>query len=254
MKSILAMVSLLVVSFVVGCSASASVGAKGPTDWRTAYVSGPDVAVSYCDKNKAASEQAYFACLEELQRQRVANNIGAPPPAPPPSATASAAPPVPTTPAAPPSLLPPPAAQPGPGALYIPGASGPVCDTNKQVQLIVENTSDYLIEVRGGLAIAPLGCDAQNKLVRTAVLRRNGQADMIWAIPPHTTAKFVFLPLNGGLGQPEVNFTAYLNLPCQGGVCPPMPAVAHMERQYNVPRSNGQENFQTVSAGYLKNY
>lgn len=271
MKRTISLVVLLAASLVVGCSASASVGSKTPADWRMAYVcGGPEVAVCYCDKNKAGEERVYLACLEELQRQKIASGGTSAPPAPPPATATASAPPPPvapppnaTAPVQPPS--PPPGVQPTPvpGVNYtwVPGGNGLQCKAQTELTLIVENTSDYLVEVRGGEALKPLPCDAVNKLVGVAVIRRNGQHDVVWAIPPHITVKYVFDPYVGGLGQPPVYYTAFSNMGCGPDpaapgrtICLPNPAVKHMERQYNVPQSNGKENSQTVSDGYLQTY
>ncbi|MFA5186149.1 MAG: hypothetical protein WC551_06690 [Patescibacteria group bacterium] len=258
MKSAMRIVSLLIVSLVLGCAASAQVGgSKSAVDWKTAMVC-PSDSPCYCDRNKSG-EGPYFACLEEMDRRRMLGGDVAKQPAPVPTVTATATTtlPVPPQPSAtapvqqmPPAVV---GGNPMPQQnVYIPGAVGPICETNKALQLVVDNQTDYLLGVRGGMSLAPLGCDAQNTLVLATVLNRDGRPEQLWIIPPHTNAIFVFLPLNGGLGQPKVVYTAYMPLACQGGVCPPSPFVGQYIHQYTVPRQNGQEIPQFIQAGMLR--
>jgi hypothetical protein len=105
----------------------------------------------------------------------------------------------------------------------------------RDIQSIVyqlENKTDYLLEVAG--PIAGLNCN-QGKFVRAQVERKNGIREYTWVIPAHTTVKFVFLPANGGLGEPEIDIEAFLNL----GPHMPAPYVGHWSRSYKVPTDTG---------------
>jgi len=261
MKSAMRIVSLLIVSLVLGCAASAQVGgSKSAVDWKSAMVCSND-SPCYCDKNKAG-EGSYIACLEEMDRRRMLTTEDVRQPAPKTTVTVTTTtlPPVQPQPSATATVQQPPPPMIGGGAVpqnvYIPGAVGPICETNKALQLVVDNQTDYLLEVRGG-NLAPLACDAQDKLVYAPVTRRDGRSETARLIPPHTVVIFVFLPVNGGLGSPTVNYTGFIPLSCQPNgtgqlICPPSPFVGQTSRQYTVPRQNGQETPQFIQPGMLK--
>ncbi|MDQ7815323.1 MAG: hypothetical protein RDU25_06005 [Patescibacteria group bacterium] len=239
---------------VSACSASVQSGANtsgaSNADWRRAYVSGE----ARCDKNQQGATAAdYYACLEEQQRILNETKAAMPGSNKSPSTPPTSAPPQPV-PQQPP-MLPQPGVGPVPvamppqqtqGSVFIPGASGPVCTTNQELILTIQNNTNYLVEVRSPY-VAPLGCDAVNTLVQRAVIRKGGQQVMVWVVPANTTARYVFLPLNGGLGRVRLIYNAFMDLPANVGA----PQVGWMPDPvdgYQVPRHDGRGWTQALGA------
>ncbi len=249
--------------FTSACGAAVQVKTS-PTDWRTAY----DADHGRCDARRAPSQDAYAACLEEqlATRQEIAARMPAMKSAiakhelsaPVPSASFPGFSPAPG-----PVSQPQPQPQVSRNYTFVPNAGGAQCDGNEGIILHASNSAtddsaDDWVEVRASGKLAPYPCDAQDKLVLRAVRRHNGTVETVWLVPPHTEdVRFVFLPVNGGLGRVTVYFESYLDIPCAvsangQSVCLPLPAVGHMERTFNVPRTLG--NAQDVTRTYMKKY
>lgn len=138
--------------------------------------------------------------------------------------------------------------------LAIPAPPGAVCDSAKELTLTVTNYTPYLIEVNGGGKLAALGCDAQANQAYYDVVKSDGSAARVLAIPPAidgrpATARFVFLPMNGGMGNfrnksaVEVDFLRYVFQhsndpmhPLPSGLYADMPVIS---KYYQVPRTDG---------------
>ena len=138
--------------------------------------------------------------------------------------------------------------------LAIPAPPGAVCDSAKELTLTVTNYTPYLIEVNGGGKLAALGCDAQANQAYYDVVKSDGSAARVLAIPPAidgrpASARFVFLPMNGGLGNfrnksaVEVDFLRYVfqhsndpSHPLPSGLYADMPVIS---KYYQVPRTDG---------------
>lgn len=269
MKSICAVIA--VISFTgIGCApryrgdGKTSVNAKMAADAKAAKADWA-AALTFegeCDKG-LASPEAYTACLEE-QNKVMAETMrrkqaSAPAPAPPPVAAPlpPSAGPVPVAPVVPPALPPVAAALPPPPTpttlasgtvTFVPVATGYYCSVGKNIMLLVRNESDLLLEVRG--RVVPLNCDLGNHWVPARVIRRNGVVDDTWVIPGHTTAKMVFLPMNGGIGNVDVQFEAFLNLGPQA----PALATGHFDRTFLVPSRDGEPNWQGASDSKFARY
>jgi len=240
MKTLVILVSL--VSLLTACGGAI----KGQADWRAAYV----IAEDRCDARKVTSQEAYVACLEHIEENRRSTAALVPPPAPP-AASATGA----STASPPPAPVPQPAPPAG-NSIYVPGSVGSYCSADPALTLTVDNSiSNFAVEVRGSGALAPLGCDAAQKLVFADVLRRTGQVERVLVVPPHTIARYVFLPMNGGLGRPQVNYSLILVAQCvPGQACVPSTEVGRFERTYNVPRQDGHGWTQDVQSGYFTMY
>jgi hypothetical protein len=248
--------SIIAVLFIAGCVETPS--AKSAA-WQTAWKDGQ------CTKD--AGDAAYTACVEKDAASQGAINkrliaagasaapqpsaqASAPPAAPPPQASAPVPPPAP--PQAPPPAAPAPPQAPMQQTLksgvvvWVPVASGPYCSVQDALAFEAQNESDFLVEVRG---VVPLNCDGQH-FTPAKVVRRSGVVDVTWVVSPHTTAQFTSLPLNGGLGDVEINFDMFLNL----GPGALAPTVGFLKHTYHFPRPGGGKNYQSISPGVMQMY
>ena len=98
----------------------------------------------------------------------------------------------------------------------IPTCNGPVCRSAPGTQILIENDSDYMIEIQSPYLV-PLNGDAWATSGPARVARQDGTIDMTRVIGPHVHAVWTYRYLmNGGVPQlPEtvhLVIVAYTNL------------------------------------------
>lgn len=253
MKRVAFLFSLIFSIFAMGCGASV----RSSADWSAAYKDGE------CTKD--AGQDAYVACLEKSQEvakrhpppvesasgnsetrtsQRVEETykrtetvepVPKPVQPPPPSAT---------------DEKPQQATLPSGTVIWVPVAAGPYCSLpsdQKVLELTINNSSPYLLEVRG--KVVPLNCQQGDKFIQARVQRRNGKQEATWVIPGNMQgAKLVFLPFNGGLGEVDVHIDAFLNM----GTTAPSLAAGFVDHTF---REVGTKMYKwDVSTGMIKGY
>jgi hypothetical protein len=258
MKFVGIMCAVMIAIVVLGgCSAHGAVAANTPAtvtvpvsnDWHAALD-----GKGSCASSPNVSQGAYIECLQMVAKQDRSNaeNLA--------KLLADAKKPDGTQPGPVTGLLPKQEAQAPQHApptfqqfMAIPSATGALCNSPKELTLTVTNQTPYLIEVSGGGKLVPFNCDAQQNLAYFDVIRPNGVAERVLAIPPAidgrpATARFVFMALNGGLGQyshgsaVEVDFLRYVfqhsNDPTHAiaSVYADLPMIA---KYYSVPRTDG---------------
>lgn len=223
-----------VLLLVTGCGASASVQAgtttpasASATVQANGYKKAINPGTGACERGRpGATEADYTSCLE--RRMQVMASV---------PTTASQAAPAGSTAPAPPRVAAPPAAPevvaPGAGTVFVPAIGGATCDANASLEantLKVWNNTPYAVEIQAPY-IAPLNCDVAMQFVRMVVIRQGESTPReVLAIRPGATARYVFLPMNGGMGQRVMYWArAYNPLSVMGGAATmPSPEVTRM--------------------------
>ncbi|MFH1620532.1 MAG: hypothetical protein ABIB04_00415 [Patescibacteria group bacterium] len=257
------MKSLLVVSvfflFLTGCVAEHS--ATQPIDPAKAWKGGE------CRRERGITNAEYTACLEqytqllavgqgiEQRRDHVEIEVRKDP-RPPASSSSSEEPSAPP-PAPSPAVSPPPPPPVRPAYVPLPPVMSTVviprpqigCDVQKSMTLLVDNPTDYVVEVRG--PVAALTCMGDG-VIPAMVLRHNGrQPVQTMVVPPRSDSYFVFT-YPQGIGQSvQVEFDVYLNL----GPEAPAPAIGYLKTRYQVPITrNFDHNWQDILPGLIRRF
>lgn len=219
---------------VTGCGASASMqaGTATPaTASATARVDGFRKAINpetgKCERGRPGAVEAdYTSCLEWRMQTMASVPLAAP--------QASSAGSTPPAPAAPPAAAPPAmpgVVAPGAGTVYVPAIGGATCDANASLEantLKVWNNTPYAVEIQAPY-VAPLNCDVPIHFVKMVVTRFGESTPReVLAIKPGATARYVFLPMNGGMGHRVMFWArAYNPLSVMGGAATmPSPEVS----------------------------
>ncbi|MFZ2804671.1 MAG: hypothetical protein WA001_05655 [Patescibacteria group bacterium] len=122
----------------------------------------------------------------------------------------------------------------------------PNCGIPDSVALVVNNNTDWLIEVRG--KVAPLRCEIGDTIIPAKVRRHNGGEETIMVIGPHTVnVRLMFLVP----GEVRVDYEAYQAY----GAYLPAIAVGHSATRFDAQNTLGGARWQDLrQVGTFKLY